>query len=52
MVMLDFRKAFDLIDQTLLLKMLRHYTLSCKTINLFSSYLLDKKQKVVMNNIE
>ena len=52
MVMVDFRKAFDLVDQTLLLKKLRHYKLSDKTINWFSSYLLDRKQKVVINNIE
>ena len=37
---------------TLLLEKLRHYKLSDKTINWFSSYLLDRKQKVVINNIE
>ena len=52
MVMVDFRKAFDLVDHTLLLKKLRHYKLSDKTINWFSSYLLGRKQKVVINNIE
>ena len=52
MVMVDFRKAFDLVDHTLLLTKLRHYKLSDKTINWFSSYLLDRKQKVVINNIE
>ena len=52
MVMVDFRKAFDLVDQTPLLKKLRHYKLSDKTINWVSSYLLDRKQKVVLNNIE
>ena len=52
MVMVDFRKAFDLVDQILLLKKLRHYKLSDKTINWFSSYLLDREQKVVINNIE
>ena len=52
MVMVDLRKAFDLVDHTLLLKELRHYNLSDKTINWFSSYLLDRKQKVVINNIE
>ena len=52
MVMLNFRKAFGLIDQTLLLKKLRHFTLSYKTINWFPSYLLDRKQKVVINKIE
>ena len=42
-------KAFDLVDHTLLLKKLRHYKLSDKTINWFSSYLLGRKQKVVIN---
>ena len=42
----------DLVDHTLLLKKLRRYKLSDKTINWFSSYLLDRKQKVVINNIE
>ena len=35
MVMVDFRKAFDLVDHTLLLIKLRHYKLSGKTINWF-----------------
>ena len=52
MVMVDFKKAFDLVDYTLLLIKLRHYKLSDKTINWFSSYLVDRKQKVVINNIE
>ena len=52
MVMVDFRKAFDLVDHTLLLKKLRYYKLSDKTINWFSSYLLGRKQKVAINNIE
>ena len=46
MVMVDFRKVFDLVDHTLLLKKLRHLKLSDKTINWFSSYLLDRKQKL------
>ena len=41
-----------MVDRTLMLKKLRHYKLSDKTINWFSSYLFDKKQKVVINNIE
>ena len=52
MVMVDFRKAFDLVDHTLLLEKLRHNKLSEKTINWFSSYLLDRKQKIVINNID
>ena len=52
MVMVDFMKAFDLVDHTLLLKKLRHYKISNKTLLLFSSYLLNRKQKVVINDIE
>ena len=52
MVMVDFRKAFDLVDHTLLLKKLRHYKISDETLLWFSSYLLKRKQKVVINNIE
>ena len=52
MVMVDFRKAFDLVDHTLLLKKLRHYKISNETLLWFSSYLLNRKQKVVINNIE
>ena len=52
MVMVDFRKAFDLVDHTLLLKKLRHYKISDETLLWFSSYLLNRKQKVVINYIE
>lgn len=52
MVMVDFRKAFDLVDHTLLLKKLRHYKLSDATVQWFSSYLLNRKQRVVINNTE
>ena len=52
MVMVDFRKAFDLVDHTLLLKKLRHYKISDETLLWFSSYLLNRKQKVVIDNIE
>ena len=52
MVMVDFRKAFELVDHTLLLKKLRHYKISDETLLWFSSYLLNRKQKVVINNIE
>ena len=50
--MVDFRKAFDLVDHTLLLKRHRHYKISDETLLWFSSYLLNRKQKVVINNIE
>ena len=52
MVIVDFRKAFDLVAHTLLLKKLRHYKILDETLLWFSSYLLNRKQKVVINNIE
>ena len=50
MVMIDFRKAFDLVDHKLLLKKLKYYKISEETISWFSSYLLERKQKVFVNN--
>ena len=49
-VMVDFKKAFDLVDHNLLLKKLKHYRLSDETLNWFSSYLLGRKQKVSIGN--
>ena len=51
MVMIDFRKAFDLVDHTLLLKKLKYYNISEETISWFSSYLLGRRQKVFVNNV-
>ena len=50
--MVGFKKAFDMVDYKLLLKKLRHYNLSDKTINWVSSYFLVRKLKVGINNIE
>lgn len=52
MVVVDFRKAFDLVDHKLLLKKLRLYKLSNEVLNWFSSYLFERKQKVYINNTE
>ena len=49
-VMVDFKKAFDLADHNLLLKKLKHYRLSDETLIWFSSYLLGRKQKVSIGN--
>ena len=48
--MVDFKKAFDLVDHNLLLKKLKHYRLSDETLIWFSSYLLGRKQKVSIGN--
>ena len=41
---LDLRKAFDLIDHSILIKKLSIYKLRDSTLNLFSSYILDRHQ--------
>lgn len=50
MVMIDFRKAFDLVDHTLMLKKLEYYQIFSEAMFWFSSYLLERKQKVFVNN--
>ena len=46
---LDFRKAFDLIDHSILIKKLSIYKLRDSTLNLFSSYILDRHQVMESN---
>ena len=43
---IDFRKAFDVVDHSILLKKLYLYKLSETTLQWFSSYLSDRKQTV------
>ena len=50
-VMIDFKKAFDLVDHKILLQKLKHYKLSDKTMSWFDSYLLHRKQRVCVNNV-
>ena len=50
-VMIDFKKAFDLVDHSVLLKKLEHYKLSHQALSWFASYLSKRKQKVSLNNI-
>ena len=50
-VIIDFKKAFDLVDHSLLLKKLKHYKLSNDKLLWFASYLSKRKQKVSLNNI-
>ena len=49
-VMVDFRKAFDLVDHTLLLEKLSCYKVSDKFLHLMKSYLDDRTQVVSVNN--
>ena len=51
MAMIDFRKAFNLVDHTLLLKKLKYYKISEETISWFSSYMLVRNQKVFVYNV-
>ena len=49
-LLVDFRKAFDLVDHNILLKKLKLYKLNQVTLNWFSSYLSDRKQIVSFKN--
>ena len=48
--MIDFRKAFDLVDNKLLLNKLDIYRISALSLPWFKSYLSNKTQQVVINN--
>ena len=50
-VMVDLKKAFDLVDHNLFINKLKRYRLSDETIKLFYSYLIGRKQKVSISNI-
>ena len=49
-VLVDYRKAFDMIDHTLLLKKLEVYGLSRDSLQWFTSYLKDKRQFVKLGD--
>lgn len=50
-VLVDFKKAFDLVDHKILLQKLEIYRLSEKSLNWFSSYLINRTQRVSVNNV-
>ena len=50
MVVIDYRKAFDMIDHTLLLKKLEVYELSTETLQWFTSYLRNRRQLVKLGD--
>ena len=48
--MIDFRKAFDLVDHKLLLNKLDTYRFSALSLSWYKSYLSNRTQQVVINN--
>jgi hypothetical protein len=49
-VFLDFKKAFDLVDHSILLDKLSLYTQNSETVLFIKSFLNDRKQCVVLNS--
>ena len=49
-VLVDFRKAFDLVDHDILLRKLEYYKLNQNCLNWFRSYLSGRTQKVLFKN--
>ena len=48
-VLVDFRKAFDLVDHKLLLQKLKQYKINKLSLSWFESYLSDRTQQVNIN---
>ena len=48
--MVDFRKAFNLVDYQILLKKLNSYKRSDTCLSWFRSYLFNRTQRVAINN--
>ena len=49
-LMVDFRKAFDLLDHNILLQKLKLYKCDERSLSWFNSYLSNRTQRVPMNN--
>jgi hypothetical protein len=50
-IMVDFRKAFDLVDLDILIRKLKIYKCSDQTVKFFQSYLFKRKQVVNLNGV-
>ena len=48
--MIDFQKAFDLVDHAVLLKKLERYKCGKSTLSWFTSYLSTQTQKVLITH--
>ena len=49
-VLVDFKKAFDLVDHLILLNKLDIYGIKDETLMWFSTYLSNRRQQVSVNN--
>ena len=49
-VLVDFKKAFDLVDHNILLRKLKMYGIDNETLQWFTSYLTERQQHVTVNN--
>ena len=49
-VLVDFKKAFDLVDHNILLRKLKMYGIDNETLRWFTSYLTERQQHVSVNN--
>jgi len=50
-IYLDLQKCFDSVDREILLKELSHYGIRGHALNLLRSYLTDRHQLTLINNI-
>ena len=51
LLLIDFSKAFDMVDHTILLSKLNHYGIRGTALKWFESYLTDREQYTHVNNI-
>ena len=52
MILIDYCKAFDMVDHSILLQKLQVYGLDCKSLAWFQSYLDNRRQLVSLGNKE